>query len=238
MNGRNLDAVATDLEDGIAEVKFPLEYHAEVLGDYNDRQSDERVSFIGVSVAAALGIFLLLQAAFGSWRLASVLFVALPGTLAGGVLAAVIDGDPISIGTFAGFLALFGLATRSCRRHSFDTVSTLRMVKARRFGPDLVAQRRPRPAGPHRDECSGELGGVRSDAVLRRTCGLRGGAPDGRRRRRWGRHVHSALQLIVVPALYLRFGGHEPTLSPEEELMQRWADVAPAEETVERAPVT
>ena len=44
------------------------------------------------------------------------------------------------------------------------------------------------------------------------------------------------LSLFVLPALYLRFGGHEPTLSPEEELMQRWADVPPAEERVERAP--
>ena len=32
----------------------------------------------------------------------------------------------------------------------------------------------------------------------------------------------------MLPALYLRFGGREPTLSPEEELMQRWADVAPS----------
>ena len=45
------------------------------------------------------------------------------------------------------------------------------------------------------------------------------------------------LSLFVLPALYLRFGGHEPTLSPEEELMQRWADVAPAEEPVERASI-
>jgi predicted exporter len=43
------------------------------------------------------------------------------------------------------------------------------------------------------------------------------------------------LSLFVLPALYLRFGGHEPTLSPEEELMQRWAD-APAEEPVGHAP--
>jgi predicted exporter len=31
------------------------------------------------------------------------------------------------------------------------------------------------------------------------------------------------LSLFVLPALYLRFGGRAAKLSPEEELMQRWA---------------
>jgi Cu/Ag efflux pump CusA len=35
------------------------------------------------------------------------------------------------------------------------------------------------------------------------------------------------LSLFVLPALYLRFGGRAAKLSPEEELMRRWA--APAE---------
>jgi hypothetical protein len=42
----------------------------------------------------------------------------------------------------------------------------------------------------------------------------------------------------VLPALYLRFGGRQPTLSPEEELMRRWADVGPAQEAVEREHAT
>jgi hypothetical protein len=36
------------------------------------------------------------------------------------------------------------------------------------------------------------------------------------------------LSLFVLPALYLRFGGRQPTVSPEEELMQRWAGAEPA----------
>jgi hypothetical protein len=38
----------------------------------------------------------------------------------------------------------------------------------------------------------------------------------------------TAVSLFVLPALYLRFGGRQPTLSPEEELMHRWAGIEPA----------
>jgi hypothetical protein len=37
----------------------------------------------------------------------------------------------------------------------------------------------------------------------------------------------TVVSLFVLPALYLRFGGRQPTLSPEEELMQRWAGIEP-----------
>ncbi len=35
------------------------------------------------------------------------------------------------------------------------------------------------------------------------------------------------VSLFVLPALYLRFGGRQPTLSPEEELMHRWVGIEP-----------
>ena len=34
--------------------------------------------------------------------------------------------------------------------------------------------------------------------------------------------------LFVLPAVYLRFGGGQPEVSPEEELMHRWAGVETA----------
>ena len=45
--------------------------------------------------------------------MAAVLVVALPGALSGGVLAAIIDGDLLSIGTLVGFLVVLGLAARN-----------------------------------------------------------------------------------------------------------------------------
>ena len=55
---------------------MPLEYHAEVLKNYVARQADQtRLLILGL--ATAVGIFLLLQAAFGSWRLATLSFLQL-----------------------------------------------------------------------------------------------------------------------------------------------------------------
>ena len=47
---------------------------------------------IAAAIAAAIGILLLLQAAFRSWRLAVLVFLVLPLALVGGALAALIDG--------------------------------------------------------------------------------------------------------------------------------------------------
>jgi multidrug efflux pump subunit AcrB len=62
------------------------EFHAEVRSDTQRQQQRQfwRVGAVGV----ALGIFLVLQAAFGSWRLAALLFLTLPVSVVGGVLAA------------------------------------------------------------------------------------------------------------------------------------------------------
>ena len=58
-------------------------------------------------------IFLLLQAAFGSTRLALVSFVALPSALVGGVLAAYLGGGVISLGSLVGFFTVLGIAARN-----------------------------------------------------------------------------------------------------------------------------
>ena len=69
--GRDPSAVSSDIAQALEGVQFPLEYHAEVLGDYAARQVEEQ-KLLGFAIAALIGIYLLLQAAFGSWRLAGV----------------------------------------------------------------------------------------------------------------------------------------------------------------------
>jgi Cu/Ag efflux pump CusA len=60
-----------------------------------------------------VGIFLLLQACLRSWRLALLAFLALPASIAGGVLAALVSGGVTSLGSLVGFLALLGIAARN-----------------------------------------------------------------------------------------------------------------------------
>ena len=111
VRGRSVSAVTADVKSKLATMSFPLEYHAEVLGGFAERQAAQWQAMT-VAVAAAIVIFLLLQAALGGWRLAAVLFVALPLSLAGGLLAALAAGGVVSLGSVAGFFAVFGLAAR------------------------------------------------------------------------------------------------------------------------------
>lgn len=112
VSGRDRSDVARDIRATLQGMVMPIEYHAEVVGGYDDAQSNRQL-FLLVVAGVLLGIFLVMQSAFGSWRLAALVLVALPGALTGGVFAAIIDGDALSIGTLVGFLVLFGLAARN-----------------------------------------------------------------------------------------------------------------------------
>jgi multidrug efflux pump subunit AcrB len=98
-----------DVEQALDEVVFPLEFHSEVLAA--ERQPAGRLILIGI--AAALGMVLLFQAAFGAWRRAALAFLTLPVAVAGGVLAALADGGTLSFGSYMGLLAVLGLAARN-----------------------------------------------------------------------------------------------------------------------------
>ncbi len=112
LDGRDAGAVMDDIRDGLAGVQFPLEYHAEVRGEPS-AEADARTLMIGAGVVAGIGIFLLLQAALGSWLLAGVLFLSLPAALAGGVLAAGVAGDAITSASLVAFVAVLAIAARN-----------------------------------------------------------------------------------------------------------------------------
>lgn len=111
--GRDLAAIANDIETGIEQIDFPLEYRAEILGEYAERvAAEDRVK--AFAIAAALGIFLILQAYFRGWRLATAVFLTLPMALSGSAVAALLTtGGVVSFGTIVGFFAVFGIAVRN-----------------------------------------------------------------------------------------------------------------------------
>jgi Cu/Ag efflux pump CusA len=112
VSGRGTGAVRHDLDQALDAIDFPREHRVEVLGDNEGRQSVENRG-VAFAITAAVVMFLLLHLAFGSWRLAALSFVTIPVALAGGALAAVLDGGDLTIGSYAGFLALLALATRN-----------------------------------------------------------------------------------------------------------------------------
>ena len=113
-NVRNQDlGVAGAVQRGIQQIQFPLEYRAELLGEYAERlATQQRVTTF--AVGAAIGIFLVLQAFLRSWPLAAAAFLTLPVAFVGGVVAVMATGGGLlSFGSIAGFLGLLGLAVRN-----------------------------------------------------------------------------------------------------------------------------
>jgi len=120
VDGRRVAAVRAEAQDRVQAMSFPLEYHAEVLGDGEgggaaagtgpDVQGRWLAVILLVVVAA---VVLLVQAATGSWRRTGLLLLTLPLALAGGVLVAPLVGGIRTLGALLGLLAVLGIAMRA-----------------------------------------------------------------------------------------------------------------------------
>lgn len=112
VKGRDLGAVATEVQSRLQKMAFPLGYYAVLQGEYAElRATRERLQLF--AVLALVGIFILLRQSFDSWRLAALSFLTLPSALVGGVLAAWLAGGVISLGSLIGFLTVLGIAARN-----------------------------------------------------------------------------------------------------------------------------
>jgi Cu/Ag efflux pump CusA len=133
---RDLGSVVSEVKSRLAGVRFPLGYHARLLGEFQERQgAQNRILIFGI--AAAIGILLMLQVCFRSWRAALLSFVTLPFALVGGVLAAYATGGVISMGSLVGFLTVFGIAARNGIL-MINHFQHLEEHEGEPFGPGLV----------------------------------------------------------------------------------------------------
>lgn len=112
VSGRDLGSVAADVEEVLAGVEFPLGYHAEVLGEFAEREAAQSSLLLAGSLAIA-AIFFLLYTSLGNWRLTSLTFLTLPWALVGGLLAAYLSSKVLSLGSLVGLLTILGIATRN-----------------------------------------------------------------------------------------------------------------------------
>jgi CzcA family heavy metal efflux pump len=112
VKGRDLAAVAEDVQARLQKMTFPLGYYAVLQGEYAElRAARGRLQLF--AVLALVGILILLRQSFDSWRLAALSFLTLPSALVGGVLAAWLAGGVISLGSLIGFLTVLGIAARN-----------------------------------------------------------------------------------------------------------------------------
>ena len=224
VSGRDAGAVAADVEQRLQGISFPLEHHAELVGNFTERQAAHG-RFLAVVVAVAIGIFLLLQAAVGSWRMAFVLAPVVPVAMAGAVLAAFAAGRVVSMGSIAGFLAVFGIAVRTSVaqvRH----YQRLGVEEGGTVGPDLVLR-------GSREHLVPILLTTAATALALLPFAVTGSAAGQEIVHPMsvvvlGGLVTSALaHLFVVPALYLRFGTVPSSEAPAEHGLVPLPEVEP-----------
>jgi Cu/Ag efflux pump CusA len=111
VTNRDVGAVTSDVRNALKKISMPQEFHTSILSEYSNQQSAQRRVF-AFSIAALVGVFLLFQAAFSSWRLATLALPAVLLGVTGGIFAAWMYGDTMSLATVTGLIAVFAFGTR------------------------------------------------------------------------------------------------------------------------------
>jgi CzcA family heavy metal efflux pump len=203
VSGRDLGSVAKELEDKLEGVNFPLGYRAEVLGEFKERQA-ARKNMMLYGIGAGIAIFLLLQASFRSWRLATLSFLTLPMALVGGALAAYLGGGVLSLGSLVGFFTVFGIAARNGIL-MINHFQHLEQHEGETFGPHLVLR-------GARERLSPILMTTLATGLAIVPLVAAGDIPGHEIEHPLavvvlgGLFTSTLLNLFVVPSLYLRFG--------------------------------
>jgi Cu/Ag efflux pump CusA len=223
VDGRGLDSVESDVRNGIEAIPFPLEYRAEVLGEQQER-ADTRNEVIAAAIAAAIGILFLLQAAFASWRLAAAFFLTVPLSLVGGLVAGFSADSTFSLGALMGFFGVGLIAIRN-GIGLITHYQQLEHAEGVAFGPELVLRGTQERLAPIVTTAvagaavflpflvSGSIAGF--EVIHPMAVVILGGLVTS-----------TLVALLIVPALYLRFGAAQPT-EAREDLLYRWAGIEP-----------
>ena len=136
VKGRSVEAVNADVRKHIATTGFPLEYRAELVGDYARQEASYRRVAMAV-VGVAIAMVFILQATFGNWAMAFAVVLTLPIAASGGILAAAMCSTAPSLAAMGGLLGVVAVAVRQ----SVMLVGRYRSLRTRdgmSFGPELV----------------------------------------------------------------------------------------------------
>jgi Cu/Ag efflux pump CusA len=212
-------AAAQAVQRTLSQVRFPLQYHPEILGGTPDDPTSHLV-FLSYVAAALVGILLLMQAALRSWRLAAMLFLGLPVALAGALIVALAAGETSSLGTYGALLAVLVFAVRQ----GLLEIDHIRRMQRRDGGPlttdhvRAAAGERLGPALGSTAVCAVGLlpfivmGNVAGNELIHTAAAVMLG----------GLVSSIILNLLLVPAMCLRLGPSGPIVSgdPLEELAE------------------
>ena len=199
--GRDVGGAAGELQERVAaEVALPPGYHVEYGGQFESgREATRRITVLSLFSIAA--IFLIMYRTFRSARISVLLMVNLPLALAGGVLGVLLIGGTVNIATLVGFITLFGIAVRNgillvsryqdLREEGHDLIESIRRGSMERLSPILMTASTAGlaliPLALGLGEPGKEIQAPLAVVVL------------------GGLITSTTLNMVVVPALFLRF---------------------------------
>jgi len=202
--GRDLAGVVADIRKQVAAgVKLPAGYHIEYGGQFESAEAASRTLLL-LGAAVTVGIFLLLFIAFRTARDALLVMLNLPLAMIGGVIGVFAAGGVLSVASIIGFITLFGIATRNgvmmiSHIHHLvehegvrDAAEAVKRGAEERLVPILMTALAAGLALVPLALAAGEPGSeIQAPMAVVILCGLLSS---------------TLLNMIVVPALYLRFG--------------------------------
>ncbi|MDH4283691.1 MAG: efflux RND transporter permease subunit [Gallionellaceae bacterium] len=202
--GRDLKSVVDEMQAKVAsEVRLPTGYHIEFGGQFESAEEASRVLIL-LGSAVVVGIFLLLFVAFHSARDAFLIMLNLPLSIIGGAVGVYLAGGAVTIASIIGFITLFGIATRNgvmmiSHIHHLvlhdevrDMFEAVKRGAEERMIPILMTALAAGLALVPLALSAGQPGSeIQSPMAFVILCGL---------------ISSTVLNMVVVPALYLRFG--------------------------------
>jgi len=220
--GRDLKSVVQEMQASVAkDVKLPTGYHIEFGGQFESAAEASRVLLL-LGSAVVVGIFLLLYVAFHTARDAFLVMLNLPLSIIGGVVGVFMAGGVVTIASIIGFITLFGIATRngvmmiSHIHHLIEHDEVTSVIDAVKRGAEerlipilmtaLAAGLALVPLALSSGQPGSEIQAPMAIVIL---CGL---------------ISSTVLNMVVVPALYLRFGAVRRALEAGDVVRRRSTD--------------
>ena len=209
--GRDLQAVVDDVRERVGALQLPEGYRVAYGGQFESAQQATTV-LMWVGTGVVVGIFLLLFVALRTARDAVLVMLNLPLALIGGAAGVYVAGGVVSVASIIGFITLFGIATRNgiMMVTHFQHLATVEGVR----DPLEVVRRGAR------ERLSPILMTALASGLGLLPLALAAGAPGSEIQAPmaivilFGLVSSTALNMLVVPAFYLRFGAACRVVSP------------------------
>jgi len=207
--GRDVGGAVEELQQRVAaDVALPQGYYVQYGGQFESGQeATRRITILSLFSIAA--IFLIVFREFGSLRTATLLMANLPLALAGGVFAVLLIGGTINVATLVGFIALFGIAVRNgillvsryqdLQAAGVPVAESIRLGSMERLSPILMTAL---TAGLALVPLALGLGEPGKEIQAPLAVVVLGGLLTA-----------TALNMVVVPALFLRYGRLMPAIA-------------------------